>query len=651
MGKLLRVLMAEDVEQDALLVVRELTRGGFDVTFERVDTPEAMAAALAKQPWDIVISDYSMPRFNAPMALEIVKQRKLDLPFIIVSGTIGEDVAVEAIRAGANDFMVKSKLARFVPAVERELRGAEARRKLRHTEHDLHASEERIRMSERRFEDLFESAPDAIVITDRQGTILLVNAQTKSMFGWTREELVGRPVELLVPQSARKGHVALREGYLEDVVPRSMSGNRASLCGVRKDGSEFPVEISLSPLESDGHLVVAAAVRDVTEREQLQAQLFQAQKMESVGRLAGGVAHDFNNLLSVIIGWTEIAISELPVGHATRPSLEEVLRAGDRAAEITHQLLAFARRQVVRPTLFNANDLVVEMDKMLRRLVGEHIEFVTRTDPDLGTVEMDCGQLEQALMNLVVNACDAMPEGGTLTIATANVALDAAYPRTAPDVPPGEYVMLSVSDSGTGMSEEVKAHLFEPFLTTKPLGKGTGLGLATCYGIVKEAGGHIAAYSEMGLGTTMKLYLPRRHEAAAPAARRPKETSVRGMETILLVEDDEAVRRVTARILEAQGYRVVSTSGGKEALQVIEEGREPVQLLLTDVVLADSMNGRDLADSVRALKPNLKVLFVSGYTGDVAILHDLVEQRAVFLEKPFTAESLGSKVREVLDAE
>jgi CheY-like chemotaxis protein len=368
-----------------------------------------------------------------------------------------------------------------------------------------------------------------------------------------------------------------------------------------------------------------------------------------VGRLAGGVAHDFNNLLSVILGWTEMAMAELPAGHAVRPSLEEVLKAGEGAASLTRQLLAFSRQQVVEPTLFNANDLVVEMDKMFRRLIGEDIQLVTRTDPALGTVKMDRGQLEQVLMNLVVNTRDAMPEGGKLTIETANVVLDAEYPRTHADVMPGDYVMLAVSDSGAGMNEEVKTHLFEPFFTTKERGKGTGLGLATCYGIVKQAGGHIVVDSEEGVGTTIKIYLPRRHEAAEAVARLRKKTPVHGVETILLVEDEPAVRRVTARMLEAQGYRVLSTSSGEEALRVIEEAREPMQLLLTDVVLSGGMSGRVLADRVHALRPELKVLFASGYTSDVTILHGLLEQSVALVQKPFTAELLGRKVREVLD--
>src|SRR5579862_1556735 len=328
MGGPLRVLILEDVEDDAVLLLLALKGGGFDVTFERVYTAEAMSAALDARPWDIIISDYAMSGFDALQALEVVKQRTLDLPFIIVSGTIGEESAVAAIRAGAHDFMVKGKLARLIPAIERELREAAGRREHRRTERELRESEKRLRLSERRFQRLFESAPDAIVISDRHGAITIVNAQAERMFGWSREELVGRPVDGLVPPALRAEHAELRDACIRDAVRGSTGGGHTNLRGARKDGTEFPVDISLSPMESDGELLVAEAVRDITERTQLQRQLMQSQKMESVGRLAGGVAHDFNNLLSVILGWTGMALEELPADHPVRSSLEEVRKAG-----------------------------------------------------------------------------------------------------------------------------------------------------------------------------------------------------------------------------------------------------------------------------------------------------------------------------------
>jgi two-component system cell cycle sensor histidine kinase/response regulator CckA len=491
-------------------------------------------------------------------------------------------------------------------------------------------------------------AADAIVITDRAGVIEWVNPSFTRLTGYTAEEALGKNPRDLV-KSGKHAPAVYKDLWETILAGRTWHGE---MINRQKDGTLYTEDQAVTPiLDASGAVTHFVAIKeDITERLRLQAQLLQAQKMESVGRLAGGVAHDFNNLLSVILGWTGMALEDLPAGHAVRPSLEEVLKAGEGAANLTRQLLAFSRQQVVEPTFLNVNDHVVEMDKMFRRLIGEDIQLVTSTEPELGTVKLDRGQLEQVLMNLVVNARDAMPEGGKLTIKTANVVLDAEYSRKNAGMTPGEYVMLAVSDSGVGMSEEVKAKIFEPFFTTKEREKGTGLGLATCYGITKQAGGYIAVDSEEGVGTTMKVYLPRRREAAVTAARRLKRTPVHGVETILLVEDEPAVRRVTARMLETHGYRVVSTSSGEEALRVIEEEGDPLQLLLTDVVLAGGMSGRVLADRVRALRPDLKVLFVSGYTSDVTILHGLLEHSVALVQKPFTAESLASKVRQVLDA-
>jgi PAS domain S-box-containing protein len=487
-----------------------------------------------------------------------------------------------------------------------------------------------------------------MVITDCAGTIAWVNAAFTDCTGYSAAEAVGKnPRDLL-----RSG--VHDQAFYKKIWDTILAGNvwRGEMTNRRKDGSLYPEMQTITPVRN-GHGEIShfiAVKRDLTKDKQLQAQFLQAQKMESVGRLAGGIAHDFNNLLSVILGWTEVVMSDLPENHPVRPSLEEVFKASQGAAMLTRQLLAFSRQQVVEPTVFDANALVVAMDKMVRRLLGEDIELVTRTDPELGNVRMDRGQLEQVLMNLVVNARDAMPEGGKLTIETANVVLDSEYPRKHADVVPGDYVMLAVSDSGTGMSEEVKTRIFEPFFTTKERGKGSGLGLATCYGIVKQAGGHIAVYSEVGLGTTFKVYLLRGGELAQSAPSRRRRTPTHGVESILLVEDEPAVRRVTAHMLEAQGYRVISVASGEEALRVIEDEREPLHLLLTDVVLAKGMSGRELAERVRALRPTLKVLFASGYTSDAIILHDLLEEGITLVQKPFTSDALGHKVREVLDA-
>jgi PAS domain S-box-containing protein len=488
------------------------------------------------------------------------------------------------------------------------------------------------------------SAADPIVITKRDGTITWVNAAFTATTGYGAEEAIGRNPRALLKSGAHDGL------FYKQLWETILAGNvwRGELINRRKDGSRYPEMNSITPVRgSKGEISHFIAVkRDLTKEKQLQSEYLQAQKLESVGRLVGGIAHDFNNLLSVIIGWTELAMAELPSAHESRPPLEEVLNAGHGAARLTRQLLAFSRRQNVELTVFDVNALVADVEKMVRRLVGEDVKFVIRATPEANPVRMDRGQLEQVLMNLVVNARDAMPAGGQLTIETATVRVEA---EAHADLPAGEYVSVAVSDSGTGMNDDVKAHLFEPFFTTKERGKGTGLGLATCYGIVQQASGHIDVRSEDGAGSTLTVYLPLTHQA--PGATGVSTTgTTRGAETILVVDDDASVRRMTARVLETRGYRVLSVASGLEALQLLEARHEPVQLLLTDVVLADGMSGPLLAERVRLMRPEMKVLFVSGYTSDVTLLHGLRDLGDAFVQKPFTADTLCTNVRQLMAA-
>ena len=383
----------------------------------------------------------------------------------------------------------------------------------------------------------------------------------------------------------------------------------------------------------------------ISELRSTQEQFAHAQRMEAVGRLAGGVAHDFNNLLTVILGETELAL-KMPEDDPG-PALTEIRRAGERAAVLTRQLLAFSRRQLVEPVVFSMNELVVDLEKMLTRLIGEDITLVTKSAAEIPTVRADRGQIEQVLVNLVVNSRDAMPKGGRITIETFTVRLDATYAQSRSDVTPGDYVMISVSDTGQGMTADTQSHLFEPFFTTKDRSRGTGLGLATSYGIVKQSGGHIAAYSEPGVGTTMRVYLPCVHQL--PDVRVKKEDAIpRGHETILLVEDDLPVRATAARILTNQGYRIIEAGDGAGALEIIGSNGHAIQLMITDVVLP-GMGGRELAEQVARLRPDIRILYVSGYTDDVILQHRLVERDVTLLQKPFTASSLSAKVREVLD--
>ncbi|HVH08772.1 MAG TPA: ATP-binding protein, partial [Gemmatimonadales bacterium] len=395
---------------------------------------------------------------------------------------------------------------------------------------------------------------------------------------------------------------------------------------------------------------ILALVEDVTGVKRLEQQFFQAQKMEAVGRLAGGVAHDFNNLLTAILGSTELLREMIPTDHPGREEAEETRKAALRAADLTRQLLAFSRQQVLAPRVLSLNDVVVDMDRMLRRLIGEDIDLRTVLAGDLGAVRADPGQLEQVIVNLAVNARDAMPTGGKLTIETANTALDEAYAAARPVVAAGRYVMLAVSDTGAGMDEATKARLFEPFFTTKPKGKGTGLGLATVYGIVKQSGGYISVYSEPGRGATFKVYLPRVDAAVEPVEAAPAAGgSLRGSETVLVVEDQGEVRSLTRRVLEARGYQVLVAASGQEAMRLAEERPGAIDLLLTDVIMP-GMSGRGLGLLLAAAHPAMKVLYVSGYADESIVHQGMLEPGVWFLQKPFTPEALARKVREVLES-
>jgi PAS domain S-box-containing protein len=528
-----------------------------------------------------------------------------------------------------------------------------------------------------RFIGLLEAAPDAIVGVDTDGSIALVNAQAVRLFGYSREELVGQPIEILVPNRARAAHPSHRNSYIADPVPRPM-GARMQLSARRKDGSEFPVEISLSSIGTGSERIVSAAIRDITERlqvqaeqeqlrahaeqERLQARLQHSQRLESLGQLAGGVAHDFNNLLAVMLNYTSFVEQEITslATHlaADNPVLSEqcstllndiaqVDRAGQRATDLTRQLLAFGRRDVVRPVVLNLNTVLAEVHQLLERTLGEHIELYTQHTADLWPIVADAGQLEQVLVNLAVNARDAMPDGGILRIDTANLRLSEL---DDPDLPPGRYVKLCVADTGTGIPPEVVERVFEPFYTTKPKGKGTGLGLATVYGIITRAGGTIRIHSTPGAGTTMTVLLPATDAASADTATAPvavKPTHHRGGETILLVEDQDALREITRRILDRNGYQVLVAADGPEAIKVAGEHHAPIHLLLTDVVMP-RMLGRDVATQLTAARPDIRTLYMSGYAQPVLASQGNLDPDVVLLEKPFTEADLLGHVALVL---
>jgi two-component system, cell cycle sensor histidine kinase and response regulator CckA len=511
----LSVLLIEDSEDDAIIILRELKQAGYDVTFERVDSQDTLRASLAARPWDLVISDFSMPRFSGTDALKLVRSSGFDAPFIFVSGSMGEDTAVEALKNGAQDYLVKSNLKRLVPSVQRELREAEEHR----------------------------------------------------------------------------------------------------------------------------------------QREGLEQHLHQLQKFEAIGRLAGGVAHDFNNLLCVILGQTEILLDRSSDEKFTH-GLEMIGDAAKRGATLTRQLLAFGRRQVLETRVLNLNAVLADFEKLLRRVIGDDVELEFQTESKLQAVEADPGQLEQVFMNLAINARDAMPAGGKLVITTANVGLEDARADSRIVIKPGPYVQAVVRDTGCGMDEKTQTRIFEPFFTTKEPGKGTGLGLSTVYGIVKQSGGYIWVYSELGHGTSFKIYLPAVNSAVE--GRRPVERSGDlpcGLETILVVDDDEPLREVVCEFLKSGGYTVLSAGSPVEAVRVAELHEGAIDFLLTDLIMP-KMNGRELAVQLKKSRPTMKVLYVSGYADGVVQdgAHGPLEGGLAFLQKPYARNQVMRKIREILDS-
>ncbi|MBI5342299.1 MAG: PAS domain S-box protein [Deltaproteobacteria bacterium] len=540
-----------------------------------------------------------------------------------------------------SDFVPSDDDKRILGAIARAI-GVEEERAL---------TNEALRSSRETLLALINSSPLAIVTFDPEGNIRMWNLAAERMFGWSAKEVMGRP-HPIVPADKQEEFRAFREFAMGG---GTFTGRE--LRRLRKDGTNIDISVSTAPLrDASGAITsVMSIITDISERKRAEEalrhseeQLRQAQKMEAVGRLAGGIAHDFNNLLMAITGYSELLLDRVGDNEPMWREIEEIRKAGARAASLTRQLLAFSRRQVLQPKLLDVNGVVLNVERMLRRLIGEDVELVTSLDDGLGKVRADPGQIEQVIMNLVVNSRDAMPSGGKLVLRTANVDVGKGDAPRHPDVPEGDWVLLSVSDMGTGMSDEVKAHLFEPFFTTKE--KGTGLGLATVYGIVRQSGGHVRADSEPGRGTTMEIYLPRLAGAADLHEETPTASiSTGGKETILVAEDEDMVRELVCEILQRSGYAVLEACNGEEALEAALQHGKPIHLLVTDVVMP-RMSGHDLAERLVPLRPEMKVLFMSGYTDKVSLHHRVLNREAAFLQKPFGPGTLTAKVREVLDA-
>jgi len=509
--------------------------------------------------------------------------------------------------------------------------------------------ERRLQASEGRLAAIVRGALDAHISMDDRGTIVTWNPQAETIFGWPAGEVIGRHVaDVIVPPLQRDAHRHGLQHFLE-TGEGPILNRRLELVALRRDGTEVAVELAVAPIRLGQSWIFSAFIRDISERNQLEQQLRQSQKMEAVGRLAGGIAHDFNNLLTAIFGYADLLAEDLPPGSAAQADVTEIRTAATRASALTRQLLAFSRQQVLQPVVLNLNDVVGDLQNMLQRMLGEDVELQAHFAADLGNTRADQGQIEQVLLNLVVNARDAMPTGGKLTIETGNVALDEHYAQTHRPVVPGRYVMVAVSDTGVGIDPATQTRIFEPFFTTKEAGKGTGLGLATAYGIVKQSGGYIWVYSEVGRGATFKIYLPRVDAPTDVVAAPPELGTVAGTETVLLAEDDPLLLPLARDVLKRLGYTVLEARTPADAMAVAQAHNGIIHLLVSDVVMPGE-SGLQLARRLLEVRPNLRVLYISGYSDEAIVRHGLLDPGTTFLQKPFSPAALARKVRELLDA-
>ena len=762
----LRILILEDVPMDAELVEYELERARIPFTARRVDSREEFLRELEDFHPDLILSDYTLPRFDGMTALSLARERAPSVPFLIVTGSVNEETAVGCMKAGATDYLLKSNLARIGPAIHAALERARA--------HILKSeAESALAASERRFRSLVQNSSDLVTILSPEGIILYASDSAERIVGYAPSDLVGRsllsyldsndaitvrallhtangksggtgPVEFslrrgdgspvwleavgtnLLNDATIRGIVlnardvserkradrALREseeryrdlfdnasdlvcmatpegsllyvnqawkdgtGYGEDeigrmqlldlvhpesrayyaqVLERVLTGERldhVELVFVPKAGTPITVEGNLSCTFKDGKpSVVRGIYRDITERKKVEEHLRRAERMQAAGKLAGGVAHEVNNMMTGVIGFSEFLLRSLEEGDVRRSDVEEIIKAGTRAADVTRQLLAFTRQQFLQPQVLDVNAVVSDMQKMLKRSLGEDHMLTLQPSPRAGQLRADRGQLEQVLINLIINARDAMTGHGRVTIETAPAGWDVGFAQRhgGVELPLGNYVMLAVSDTGCGMEPDIQARIFEPFFTTKGIGQGTGLGLSTVYGIVKQSGGYVWVYSEPGEGSVFKIYLP----AAAPgqtADLLPDQLQIPqgGSETILVIEDEDMVRNLACRGLRDHGYTVIEARNGAQALLYITMHPGTIDLVISDVVMPE-MGGRELARRLAEHSPGLPVLFMSGYTGDDVVHRGLLEPGAPFQQKPFTPVGLATKVRSMLD--
>jgi two-component system, cell cycle sensor histidine kinase and response regulator CckA len=645
-----RILIVDDAAADRQLLEVLLSGEAYDIV-TAASGAEALAI-VARSPPDLILLDVMMPGMDGYEVAESLRRAGALVPIPVIMLTVldGRDDMMRGLAAGVEDFLTKPvHRAELAMRVRNLLRLKDySDQHVRYSqllEREVGSRTAELVASEKRYRALFENAKDAIAVMTPEGVVREMNQRWADIVGVPREELVGRRVRDFAP---RGEEVKNSESYQRMLVSGAAVSPPVNIA--TGDGSHLLMEFSQTTIDVAGEDLIFTIGRDVTEKQRLEELLRQSQKLEVIGQLAGGVAHDFNNILTAILGFCELLLTELEPHHVGREDVLEIKTAGQRAAALTRQLLAFSRKQILQPNVLDINDVIKGMEPMLRRLIAAHIDLVVSLQDDIGSIKIDPTQLEQIVMNLLVNASDAMPRGGKLTIETSNVHLDEHYGGRHLPVTPGDYVMLAVSDTGVGMDEATSQRVFEPFFTTKELGKGTGLGLATVYGIVKQSGGDIWVYSEPGHGSAFKIYLPvvTTFLSAAVKVVPAPETLQRGSETILLVEDDEAVRRLARLSLERMGYVVIEAGNPREALRAAERHALRIDLLLSDLIMPES-DGEPLDARLRRAHPNLRVLYISGYADEAVVRHGVIVEGTPFLQKPFTPLALSGKVREVLD--
>jgi PAS domain S-box-containing protein len=643
---LINILAVDDNPTN--LVALEAALGSLGQNLVKAYSGEEALKRLLEKNFALILLDVQMPGMDGFETAKLIRERERTrhVPIVFLTAAYQSD-SIKGYSLGAVDYLLKP----IVPEILRTKVGVfvelfRRAEQIRLQEQMLRErAEEALSASEASYRLLFDNNPRPMWVFDAKTlAFLAVNDAAIEKYGYCRAEFLRMTIKDIRPPEDVE---VLMDNLMKAPEVLENAGNFRHR---KKDGSVIEVEIASHELCFEGKPARLVLANDVTEKKELESQLRQSQKLEGVGQLAGGIAHDFNNLLTVILGRSQMLQKKLEKASPLQRDVNLIHQTAERAASLTRQLLAFSRKQLLHPKVLDLNTVVADMDKMLQRLIGEHIEFATVLHPGLGRVKVDPGQMEQVIMNLAVNARDAMPQGGKLMIETGNAALDEAYTRQHMRVQPGRYVMLAVTDAGCGMDSETQTRIFEPFFTTKEPGKGTGLGLSTVYGIVKQSGGNVWVYSEVGRGSTFKIYLPRvDDEADQVSAIQESDRKIKGTETILLVEDEEAVRELSQEILREEGYQVLVASNGVEALHLCQHYNGSIDLVVTDVVMP-KMSGPELARQLSSIRPAAKTLFLSGYTNASMTQNDLLSPEVEFLQKPFSTEAFTGKVRQILDA-